>query len=46
VITSGGIGPTEDDLTREIIAEVTGRGAVLDHPYCNRSSGFASVVSS
>jgi nicotinamide-nucleotide amidase len=30
VITSGGIGPTEDDLTREIVAEVTGRALVLD----------------
>jgi nicotinamide-nucleotide amidase len=30
VITSGGIGPTEDDLTREIVAEVTGRELVLD----------------
>jgi nicotinamide-nucleotide amidase len=25
VITSGGLGPTQDDLTREIVAEVTGR---------------------
>ena len=30
VITSGGIGPTQDDLTREIVAEVTGRELVLD----------------
>jgi nicotinamide-nucleotide amidase len=30
VITSGGIGPTKDDLTREAIAEVTGRELVLD----------------
>ena len=30
VITSGGIGPTEDDLTREIVAEVTGRELILD----------------
>jgi nicotinamide-nucleotide amidase len=30
IITSGGIGPTEDDLTREIVAEVTGRELVLD----------------
>ena len=30
VITGGGIGPTQDDLTREIIAEVTGRELVLD----------------
>ena len=31
VITTGGIGPTEDDLTREIVAEVTGRELVF-HP--------------
>ncbi|MBI4528613.1 MAG: CinA family nicotinamide mononucleotide deamidase-related protein [Deltaproteobacteria bacterium] len=30
VITSGGIGPTRDDLTREIVAAVTGRDLVLD----------------
>ena len=30
VITSGGLGPTQDDLTREIIAEVTGRKLVRD----------------
>ena len=29
VITSGGIGPTEDDLTREIAAEITGRQLVF-----------------
>ena len=29
VITSGGIGPTEDDLTREIAAEVTGRRLIF-----------------
>ena len=31
VITTGGIGPTEDDLTREIVAGVTGRKLVF-HP--------------
>ncbi len=31
VLTSGGLGPTEDDLTREIAAEVTGRKLIL-HP--------------
>ena len=30
VITSGGIGPTQDDLTREIVAEVTGRELIRD----------------
>ena len=30
VITSGGLGPTQDDLTREVVAEVTGRKLVLD----------------
>jgi nicotinamide-nucleotide amidase len=29
VITGGGIGPTQDDITREVVAEVTGRKLVL-----------------
>lgn len=31
VITSGGLGPTADDLTIEIVAEFTGRPLSLDH---------------
>jgi nicotinamide-nucleotide amidase len=31
LITTGGIGPTEDDLTREVISEVTGKKLVF-HP--------------
>lgn len=31
IITTGGIGPTEDDLTREIVARVTGKELVF-HP--------------
>jgi nicotinamide-nucleotide amidase len=31
IITTGGIGPTEDDLTREVVAEVCGRKLVF-HP--------------
>ena len=30
VITGGGIGPTQDDLTREIVADATGRELMLD----------------
>ncbi len=30
VITSGGIGPTQDDLTREIVAQVSGRPLLQD----------------
>jgi nicotinamide-nucleotide amidase len=30
VITGGGLGPTQDDLTREVVAEVTGRSLVFD----------------
>lgn len=30
VITTGGIGPTRDDLTREAVAKVTGRNIVVD----------------
>src|SRR5262249_45997136 len=30
VITSGGLGPTQDDLTREVVADVTGRKLVLN----------------
>ena len=31
ILTTGGIGPTEDDLTREVIARITGRKLVF-HP--------------
>ena len=32
MITGGGIGPTQDDLTREAVAEVTGRTVVVHEP--------------
>ena len=31
VIVGGGLGPTQDDLTREVIATVTGRKLILDN---------------
>ena len=46
VITSGGLGPTQDDLTREVVAEVTGRKLILHQPFLEqimhrfRSRGF------
>lgn len=30
IITSGGLGPTEDDITREVVAQVAGRPLVFD----------------
>ena len=32
VITSGGIGPTKDDITREVVAEVVGSICDVSHP--------------
>jgi nicotinamide-nucleotide amidase len=32
VVTSGGLGPTADDLTAEVVADVQGRELVLDEP--------------
>ena len=32
VLTSGGLGPTADDLTKETVAEVLGLSLVLDRP--------------
>ena len=32
VLCSGGLGPTEDDLTVDVVARLVGRGAVVDEP--------------
>jgi nicotinamide-nucleotide amidase len=40
VLTSGGLGPTEDDLTRKIAAEVTGRKLVLNETLLTQIQGF------
>lgn len=36
VVTIGGLGPTQDDLTKEAVAEVFGRGLVVDEPSWER----------
>ena len=36
VITIGGLGPTQDDLTKEAVAEVFGRDIVVDEPSWER----------
>ena len=30
VVTIGGLGPTEDDITRKVVAQATGRRLILD----------------
>lgn len=40
VITTGGLGPTQDDLTKDTIAKVLGRKMVLHQQSANRISDF------
>ena len=40
VIITGGIGPTQDDLTREAICAATGRAMVFSHEYAERLEGW------
>jgi nicotinamide-nucleotide amidase len=40
VILGGGLGPTDDDLTRESIAEVVGETPVVDHAYLQKLRAF------
>ena len=44
VLTTGGIGPTLDDLTREAVAEVTGRPLVFDQRLCDQIADFFTRV--
>ena len=40
VILTGGLGPTKDDLTKEIIAQYFGKKLVLDQPSLDRIKGY------
>ena len=40
VILTGGLGPTKDDLTKEIIAEYFGKKLVLHQPSLDRIKGY------
>src|SRR5271156_469407 len=42
VITTGGLGPTSDDLTRELIAQILGRELMLDAETLSRIEQFFS----
>ncbi|HEX7548969.1 MAG TPA: CinA family nicotinamide mononucleotide deamidase-related protein, partial [Candidatus Methylomirabilis sp.] len=44
VLTTGGIGPTLDDLTREAVAEVTGRPLVFNQRLCDQIADFFARV--
>ena len=44
VITSGGLGPTQDDLTKEIITEVMGDELVLNQEVYDTIAGFFKSV--
>jgi nicotinamide-nucleotide amidase len=44
VVTTGGIGPTEDDLTREVIAQITGRKLVFRPSLLQEIKGFFDLA--
>jgi nicotinamide-nucleotide amidase len=44
VISTGGIGPTADDLTTEVLAEVLGTGLVEDAASAERIRGFFAAL--
>lgn len=44
VITSGGLGPTCDDITKETVASLFGRGSYLDEPSLERIKAYFSAT--
>jgi nicotinamide-nucleotide amidase len=45
-LVSGGLGPTHDDRTVEIVAKVTGRALVLDEALRTEIEGFSRMIAS
>jgi nicotinamide-nucleotide amidase len=44
IVTSGGLGPTADDLTTEVVAEFTGRRMVLDEALEQRIAAIVAPI--
>jgi nicotinamide-nucleotide amidase len=44
VVTSGGLGPTADDLTAEIVGSFQGRAMVLDEALCGRIAAIVAPL--
>ncbi|MFZ0076616.1 MAG: competence/damage-inducible protein A [Exiguobacterium undae] len=40
IVITGGLGPTEDDLTKEVVADLLGRGLHVDQPAYDRIEAF------
>ncbi|WP_449403901.1 competence/damage-inducible protein A [Exiguobacterium artemiae] len=40
IVITGGLGPTEDDLTKEVVAELLGRTLHVDQPAYDRIEAF------
>ncbi|HKL98480.1 MAG TPA: competence/damage-inducible protein A [Mobilitalea sp.] len=45
VILTGGLGPTQDDLTKETVAKVLGRRLLMDEPSKQRILGYFKQIS-
>lgn len=45
VVTIGGLGPTQDDLTKEVVASVFGRGVAVHEPSWERIRGRIGAAS-
>jgi molybdenum cofactor synthesis domain-containing protein len=44
VFICGGLGPTSDDFTRDVVAEVLGKPLVLDETSCSKNSAAAASL--